>query len=134
MASFLDSAAVAIAHAANWKPPKADGQGVYEFSLRDGLDMRLFSPDGGNTVILWSTVQTLPDDVREREELLLAQAQRSVASCRERGTTLALEGDALIIQRVLHPRQNTLEDIPGIAEDFLNDLTWWRAQAARLAR
>ena len=132
MASFLDSAASAIAGAAGWKPPKADEQGVYAFAVQGDLDMRLFSPDGGNTLILWSAVQTLPEDRYTREELLLAHAQRAVAACKERGTVLALEGDTLILQRVLQARETPLEELPGIAERFLNDLDWWKKQAARL--
>ena len=133
MATFLDSAAYAIAEAAGWKQPKADDGGSYRFSLRGELDMRVFSPDGGNTVVLYSTVQTLPEDARTREELLLAHAQRAVAACLERKTTLALEGGALVLQRVFQSRETSLEEVPGMAESFLDDLDWWRAQAARLA-
>lgn len=133
MGSFLDSAASAIAAAAGWKPPKADERGTYGFSLRGDLDMRMFSPDGGNTLILWGAIQDLPEDERARDDLLLAQAQRAVAACRERGTVLALEGDSLILQRVVQGRETSLEAVPGIAEGFLNDLEWWKKQAARLA-
>lgn len=133
MESFLDSAASAIAAAAGWSPPKADERGIYRFFLRGDLEMHMFSPDGGNTLILWSIVQTLPEEARARDDLLLAQAQRAVAACRERDTALALEGDSLILQRVIQSRESSLEDVPGIAEGFLNDLEWWRKQAARLA-
>jgi hypothetical protein len=133
MASFLDSAASAIADAAGWKPPKADEQGVYAFHLRGELDMRMFSPDGGNTAILWSAVQTLPGEEHTREELLLACAQRAVAACKERKTALVLEKDTLILQRVIKVKETPFEEVPGIAESFLNDLEWWKKQAARLA-
>lgn len=133
MASFLDNSASAIADAAGWKRPAPDEQGGYGFFLRDDLDIHMFSPDGGNTVVLWSSVQTLPEDEYAREELLLAQAQRAVAACRERKTTLALEGEALILQQVIPARGTALEEMPGVAEAFLNDLAWWRKQAARLA-
>ena len=132
MASFLDRAASAIAEAAGWKRPRADERGVYAFSLQGDLDMCLFSPDGGNTVVLCSTVQVLPEDERMREELLLAQAQRAVAACMERKTTLALEENTLILHQVFRGKETAIEDIPGIAESFLNDLDWWRKQAARL--
>lgn len=133
MASFLDSAASVIAEAAGWKQPKADERGAYTFSLRGDLDMNVFSPDGGNTLIFHATVQALPEEERACDDLLLAQAQRAVAACKERGTTLALEGDTLILQRVIQGRETALEAMPGIAEGFLNDLDWWRKQAARLA-
>lgn len=133
MASFLDNAAAAIASAAGWKPPSADEGGAYGFSLQGDLDMRMFSPDGGNTVIFCAAVQTLPEDGRARDDLLLAHAQRAVAAGKERKTALALEGDALILQRVIQSKGTSLEEMPGIAEGFLNDLDWWRKQAARLA-
>lgn len=133
MASFLDSSASAIAEAAGWKKPVADERGGYAFSLQGDLDMRLFSPDGGNTVIFVAVVQVLPEDERSQDELLLAHAQRAVAACKERGTTLAIEGDSLVLQRVIPGREALLKDMPRIAEGFLNDLGWWRKQAARLA-
>ena len=133
MASFLDSAASAIADAAGWKPPTADDRGGYGFVLQGDLDMRLFSPDGGNTLIFWSSVQTLPVDEYKREELLLAHAQRAVAACKERRSVLALEGDTLILQRVIQGKEIPLEELPEVAKDFLNDLDWWKRQAARLA-
>ena len=133
MASFLDSAASAIAGAAGWKPPKADEQGAYSFTLQGELEMRLFSPDGGNTLVFWSSVQILPDDAYSREELLLAHAQRAVAACKDRETVLVLENDTLILQRVIQGKETPLEALPGIAEGFLNDLAWWKKQAARLA-
>lgn len=132
MASFLDSAASAIADAAGWKQPKPDKQGSYVFFLQGDLDMCLFSPDGGSTVVFYSTVQTLPEDERAQDELLLAQAQRAVAACKDRKTTLALEGDTLILQQIIRIKEAYLEEMPGIAEGFLNDLDWWRKQAARL--
>ncbi|MDR3175504.1 MAG: molecular chaperone Tir [Desulfovibrio sp.] len=133
MASFLDSAASAVAAAAGWKRPEADERGIYGFSLRGDLDMRMFSPDGGGTVVFCSAVQTLPEEERARDELLLAQARRAVAACRERESTLALEGNTLVLQRVVRDKETALEELPGIAECFLNDLDWWRKQAARLA-
>ena len=133
MASFLDNAAAAIAAAAGWKRPSADEGGAYGFSLQGDLNMRMFSPDGGNTVIFCSVVQTLPEDGRSRGDVLLAHAQRAVAAGKERKTTLALEGDTLILHKVIQSKGTTLEELPGIAESFLNDLDWWKAQAARLA-
>ncbi len=133
MASFLDNAASAIADAAGWKQPKADQDGVYGFSLQGDLDMRMLSPDGGNTVIFYAAVQALPEEERARDDLLLAHAQRAMAAGKERKTTLALEGDTLVLQRVVQGRETALEELPGIAEGFLNDLGWWRKQAARLA-
>lgn len=133
MASFLDDAASAIAEAAGWRQPVADKEGAYSFFLQGGLEMRLFSPDGGNTLVLRSTVQTLPDDARAREELLQAQAQRAVAAAKERKSVLALEEEALVLHRMVTAKATGLAELPGIVEAFLNDLDWWKAQAARLS-
>jgi hypothetical protein len=131
MASFLDSAALAIADAAGWKRPQADDEGAYTFSVQGGLDMRLFSPDGGNTLIFCATVQDLPEEEKAREDLLLVQSQRAVGVAKERKTILALNEDTLLLQRVLPSRETRLEDMSAIAEAFFNDLAWWRAQVAR---
>lgn len=133
MASFLDDAASAIAEAAGWRQPTADKEGIYSFFLQGGQEMRLFSPDGGNTLVFCSTVQTLPDDARAREELLQAQAQRAVAAAKERKSILALEEEVLILHRMVTAKVTGLAELPGIAEEFLNDLDWWKAQAARLS-
>ena len=134
MASYLEQSITGIAQAAGWQQPAADAAGGYSFSLQEHLDFYLFSPDGGNTIIFTSTVQSLPEDMQEQEDLLLAQAQRAVMAARTRASTLALRENNLILQQIISSKTTPLDDMPKIAEGFLNDLAWWRAQAVRLAR
>ena len=44
MADQLQHIADTIAHAAGWKQPEADSEGIFHFSLEGDLDFRLFSP------------------------------------------------------------------------------------------
>ena len=132
MPSYLDNAAAKVASAAGWREPKPDGEGRYRFALQGGLALDMFSPDG-NAIILRAAVQPLPDEEAPRENLLRAKAKLAVAASRERKTVLALEDDNLILHRVLPSKETPLENMPGIVKAFLNDLDWWKAQAARLA-
>lgn len=132
MPSYLDNAAAKVASAAGWREPKPDGEGRYNFVLQGGLGFAMFSPDG-NAIILRAEVQPLPAEEAPRENLLRAKAKLAVAAARERKTVLALEGDGLILHRVVPSRETPLESMPGIVKAFLNDLDWWKAQAARLA-
>ena len=132
MPSYLDNAAATVASAAGWREPKPDGEGRYHFTLQGGLALDMFSPDG-NAIILRAAVQSLPDEEALRENLLRAKAKLAVAASRERKTVLALEGDDLILHLVVPSRETPLESMPGIVKAFLNDLDWWKAQAARLA-
>lgn len=132
MPSYLDNAAAKVASAAGWREPQPDGEGRYSFTLRGGLGFAMFSPDG-NAIILRAEVQSLPHEEAPRENLLRAKAKLAVVAFRERKTVLALEGDDLILHRVVPSRETPLENMPGIVKAFLNDLDWWKAQAARLA-
>ena len=134
MATYLENAVARIVQAAGWQKPAANAAGVYNFTLQGDLDFSLFSPDGGNNVILTSPVQSLPEDNRAQEALLQALAQRAVLAARTRRSTLALYEDKLIVQQRIQSKTIPLNDIPQIAESFLNDVAWWRAQAARLMR
>ncbi len=132
MSSYLDNAATLVATAAGWRAPKPDAGGRYHFALRGGLGLTMFSPDG-NAIILRAEVQTLPAEESPRENMLRAQAKLAVAALKERRTTLALEGDVIILHRVVPDRETPVERMPAIVETFLNDLDWWKKQAARLA-
>ena len=132
MSSYLDKAAATVATAAGWRQPEPDAQGRYCFTLRGGLNLAMFSPDG-NAVILRAEVQALPGEEIPRENLLRAQAKLAVAEFKERKSILALEGDVLILHRVVFAKDTPLENMSAIVETFLNDLDWWKKQAARLA-
>ena len=42
----LDDKVRALAVTAGWKPPRPEKDGSYRFRLEDGLDLKIFSPDG----------------------------------------------------------------------------------------
>lgn len=125
--SFLQEAADAVTSAAGWKKAVPDAAGVFHFRLEQDLDMDLFSPDG-RTLILRAEVGPLPPAERDADDVLRRCASRAVAAGRKRRSVLTLDGGALILHRLL-PREGSLEEMPRHVRDFLNDLTWWKAQA-----
>lgn len=130
MPSYLDNAAAKVALAAGWQAPSPDAEGHYQFTLRGGLALTMFSPDG-NTIILRAAVQSLPGEEGPRENFLRAQAKLAVAAFKERKAVLALEGEQLILHQMIPSKETPLENLPGLVKAFLNDLDWWKAQAAR---
>ena len=129
MPSYLDNAASAICAAAGWRESEPDAQGRYHFSLRGGLGLTMLSPDG-KTIVLRAEVQRLPDEETPREDMLRTQARLAVLALKDRPSTLALEGDALILHQVVYAKDTPLAKMPAVAEAFLNDLDWWKAQSA----
>ena len=131
----LDDKVRALAVTAGWKTPRPGQDGSYSFRLEDGLDLKVFSPDG-RLCFLLADLRALPEPGHERDSLLRKVAGHQAGICRERASVVAVErredavargldGDRLILQSrvsVDAPQQQ----FDAAVRDFLNDLAWWK--------
>lgn len=131
----LDDKVRALAVTAGWKTPRPEQGGSYSFRLEDGLDLKLFSPDG-RWCFLLADLCALPEPVHERESLLRKITGQQAGICRERASIVALErqedaaargldGERLILQSRV-PLDVPQQLFEGAVRDFLNDLAWWK--------
>ena len=90
----LDDKVRALAVTAGWKTPRPGQDGSYSFRLEDGLDLKVFSPDG-RLCFLLADLHALPEPGHERDGLLRKVAGQQAGICRERASVVALERQAL---------------------------------------
>lgn len=86
----LDDKVRALAVTAGWKPPRPEKDGSYRFRLEDGLDLKIFSPDG-RWCFLLAELLSLPEAGHDRDSLLRNVAGQQAGICRERASVVALE-------------------------------------------
>ena len=86
----LDDKVRALAVTAGWKTPRPGQDGSYSFRLEDGLDLKVFSPDG-RLCFLLADLHALPEPGHERDGLLRKVAGQQAGICRERASVVALE-------------------------------------------
>ena len=86
----LDDKVRALAVTAGWKTPRPGQDGSYSFRLEDGLDLKVFSPDG-RLCFLLADLHALPEPGHERDSLLRKVAGQQAGICRERASVVALE-------------------------------------------
>ena len=65
----LDDKVRALAVTAGWKSPRPGQDGSYSFRLEDGLDLKVFSPDG-RLCFLLAGLRALPEPGHGRDSLL----------------------------------------------------------------
>ena len=131
----LDDKVRALAVTAGWKTPRPGQDGSYSFRLEDGLDLKVFSPDG-RLCFLLADLHALPEPGHERDSLLRKVAGQQAGICRERASVVALErqedaaargldGERLILQSRV-PVDVPQQEFDDAVRDFLNDLAWWK--------
>ena len=114
----LDDKVRALAVTAGWKSPRPGQDGSYSFRLEDGLDLKVFSPDG-RLCFLLADLRALPEPGHERDSLLVALERQEDAAAR------GLDGERLILQSRV-PVDVPQQEFDGAVRDFLNDLAWWK--------
>jgi hypothetical protein len=131
----LDDKVRALAVTAGWKTPRPEQDGSYSFRLEDGLDLKLFSPDGRWCFFL-ADLCVLPEPGHERDSLLRKVTGLQAGICRERASVMALERQEDAVARGLDGERLILQSRVPVDEpqplferavrDFLNDLAWWK--------
>ena len=127
MSSPLQQTADTITRAAGWSPAVPDNDGVFRFSLEDGLDFELFSPDN-STCILFAVLGDAPKDDAPSEDEIRRLAVLSAGCMKKRRSVFSIGERGLELYRMFRfadTSENTL--IPEV-RDFLNDLAWWKRQ------
>lgn len=131
----LDDKVRALAVTAGWESPRPGQDGSYSFRLEDGLDLKVFSPDG-RLCFLLADLHALPEPGHGRDSLLRKVAGQQAGICRERASVVALErqedaaargldGERLILQSRV-PVDVPQQEFDDAVRDFLNDLAWWK--------
>ena len=124
----LDDKVRALAVTAGWKTPRPGQDGSYSFRLEDGLDLKVFSPDG-RLCFLLADLHALPEPGHERDSLLrkVAGERASVVALerQEDAAARGLDGERLILQSRV-PVDVPQQEFDDAVRDFLNDLAWWK--------
>lgn len=93
----LDDKVRALAVTAGWKPPRPEKDGSYRFRLEDGLDLKIFSPDG-RWCFLLAELLSLPEAGHDRDSLL-----RKWRASRPASAVSALRSWPLSIRKTRRP-------------------------------
>ena len=129
MSTHLQGIADAITSAAGWKSASPDEEGIFRFSLENGLDFQLLTPEGRTAVLLADLGSAPSRGDTQGDEELKRLASVAAASLRKRRSSFAVAGTRLELSRTF-PMQADEQEIRLIARDFLNDLAWWQAQVS----
>jgi hypothetical protein len=126
---MLQATVRTICDAAGWKVPAADAGGRYSFSLEDGLDFSLSSPDGDR--LFACAVLLTPETGREFPSEVIARVLGATAA-RFAGLravpALDPQTGALVLYCFTALKRQTGYLLGHFMENFLNDLAFWKAQ------
>jgi hypothetical protein len=128
---MLHGAVEAICARAGWKEPRADGEGVYAFDLEGGLAFSLSSPDGER--LLARAALLAPGAGQEIAGETLAMVMRlTAARFAKLRAVVALnpETGGLELYAFTGLRGGDAGGRETFMEDFLNELSFWKAQPA----
>jgi len=129
MSPHLQNIADAITSAAGWKSASPDEDGIFRFSLENGLDFQLLTPEGRTAILLADLGAAPAQGDTQGDEELKRLASVAGASLKKRRSSFAVAGTRLELSRTF-PMQTDEQEIRLIVRDFLNDLAWWQAQVS----
>ena len=126
---MFHSAVQSICSRAGWKKPRADAQGVYAFAMEGGYSFTLSSPDGER--LLARSALLVPGERQEIAGETLAAVMR-VTTARfaklKAVTALDPETGELELYAFAGLRGHDAGTHETFMEDFLNELSFWKAQ------
>jgi hypothetical protein len=131
---MLQSAIQSVCSRAGWKEPPADGNGFYAFHLEGGLSFTLSSPDGER--LLARSTLLAPEAGGDIAGETLAAIMRITAARFARlkaVTALNPETGELELYAFTGLRGNEAGARETFVEDFLNELSFWKAQSVQSA-
>ena len=132
MSTHLQGIADAITSAAGWKSASPDKGGVFRFSVENGLDFQLLTPEGRTAVLLADLGAAPAQGDTQGDEELKRLASVAAASLKKRRSSFAVAGSRLELSRTF-PMLVEEREIRLIVRDFLNDLAP-RATAPEIRR
>ena len=127
---MLHSTVRSMCARAGWKEPSADEKGVYAFDLEGDLAFTLSSPDGER--LLARSALLVPKAGQEIAEETLAAVLRITAARFTRlkaVTALDPETGELELYAFTGLRDADADTQETFMENFLNELSFWKAQA-----
>ena len=128
---MLRSAVQSICLHAGWKEPPVNGTGCYPFDLEGGLSFALSSPDGER--LLARAALLVPEAGQEITGETLAAVMRITAARFAKlkaVTALNPETGELELYAFTGLRDGNADTREAFMENFLNELSFWKAQPA----
>lgn len=130
MTSPLQPTADLITRAAGWKQAVPDNDGTFRFSLEDGLDFELFSPEN-STGILFAVLESIPAQNDEQaEDVIRRMAALAAGSLKTRRSVFSIGERGFELYRTFRLADISESTLTAEVRDFLNDLAWWKKQLA----
>ena len=132
---MFHSAVKSICARAGWKEPQPDEKGAYAFDLDGDLSFTLSSPDGER--LLARAALLAPKDGQEIAGETLAAVIRITAARFTKlkaVTALDPETGTLELYAFTGLRGGNVDAQTAFVEDFLNELSFWKAQPDLSAR
>ena len=131
---MLRNAVQSICSRAGWKEPSADGKGAYSFDLEGGLTFSLSSPDG-ERLLARSALLAPKAGLEIAGETLVTVMNITAARYAKFKAVTALnpETGALELYAFTGLRDGDDGAWETFMEDFLNELSFWKAQPALLS-
>jgi len=130
----LEQGITAFSEVLGAPPPGTDAAGRYVFRFEEDLELRCFLLAG--KPILEGVVCMAPADTNEAEALLKSLLRVSLGRARERADVLMLDEETREVRlfRRLSPEAVKGREFVEAAEDFLNELDFWRRRASQGGR
>ena len=123
----LQQTADMLIEAAGWKQARPDSDGVFRFSLDGDLDLELLSPEA-RTGILRADLGDAPGYDADGEDRLRRISSLAAGALKSRSSVLSIADGRLELHRTFALADVTQSSIASDVRDFLNDLSWWKAQ------